>query len=95
MEKQGLSPPTQCDIAKAVISIRQSKLRDPAMTPNVGSFLKTVVRTEVAERLKAEFPEMPTYADGAQVKLVHGWMIDHLGLRGRQVGGFSCTTARC
>ena len=90
LDKQGLSPARPGDIAKAVISIRQSKLPDPAITPNVGSFFKNpVVRTEVAERLKAEFPEMPTYADGAQIKLAAGWMIDHLGLKGHQVGGFS------
>ena len=90
LDKQGLSSTRPGDIAKAVISIRQSKLPDPAITPNVGSFFKNpVVRTEVAERLKAEFPEMPTYADGAQIKLAAGWMIDHLGLKGHQVGGFS------
>ena len=90
LEKQGLSSTDPCDIAKAVISIRQSKLPDPVMTPNVGSFFKNpVVPSEVAERLKAEFPEIPTYADGAQIKLAAGWMIDHLGLKGHQVGGFS------
>lgn len=90
LEKQNLSPSNPRDIAKAVISIRQSKLPDPSVTPNVGSFFKNpVVRSEVAERLKAEFPDMPTYPDGEQTKLAAGWLIDQLGLKGHQVGGFS------
>ena len=56
----------------------------------MGSFFKNpVVRSEVAERLKAEFPDMPTYPDGEQTKLAAGWLIDQLGLKGHQVGGFS------
>ena len=69
LEKQNLKSSDPRDIAKAVMSIRQSKLPDPADTPNVGSFFNNpVVRTEVAERLKAEFPDMPTYPDGRKPK---------------------------
>ena len=90
LEKQGLSSSNPHDIATAVISIRQSKLPDPSVISNVGSFFKNpVIRAEVAERLKAEFSEMPIYPNGAQTKIAAGWLIDHLGLKGHQVGGFS------
>jgi UDP-N-acetylmuramate dehydrogenase len=90
LERQGLKASSPLDVAKAVMSIRQAKLPDPCETPNVGSFFKNpVVRTAVADRLKAQFPEMPTYPDGEQTKIAAGWLIDHLGLKGRQIGGFS------
>ena len=88
LERQGLDAEKPLDIAKVVISIRKSKLPDPNTTPNVGSFFKNpVVRAEVAARLLDEFPEMPTYGSGQFTKIAAGWLIDRLGLKGRQVGG--------
>lgn len=90
LERQGLNAEKPLDIAKVVISIRQSKLPDPNTTPNVGSFFKNpVVRAEVAARLLDEFPEMPTYGSGQYTKIAAGWLIDRLGLKGRQIGGFA------
>ena len=78
------------DIAKAVMHIRRAKLPDPELTPNVGSFFKNpVVRSEVADRLALDFPDLPMYPSGDSRKLAAGWMIDHLGFKGRSVGGFA------
>ena len=90
LERQGLDAAKPLDVAKAVISIRQSKLPDPDVTPNVGSFFKNpVVRSEIADRLRDKFPEMPTYAHGDYTKIAAGWLIDRLGLKGQQIGGFA------
>ena len=71
-------------IRQAVINIRNSKLPDPKVMGNAGSFFKNpVVEQSVAERLKAKFPEMVTYPAGpGLVKIAAGWMIDHCGLKG-------------
>ncbi len=90
IEHQKLDPDDPRAIAKAVVAIRQAKLPDPQFIPNVGSFFKNpVVRTEVAARLIATFPNMPSYAEGDQVKLGAGWMIDQAGFKGKSIGGFS------
>ena len=88
--RQELNANDPRDIAKVVISIRQAKLPDPEVVPNVGSFFKNpIVRVEVATRLSAAFPCMPSYGEGDQVKLAAGWMIDQIGFKGKRVGGFA------
>ena len=80
---------TLANIRDAICSIRRSKLPDTAVLGNAGSFFKNpIVEREVAERLLAEFPEMPHYpaAEEGKVKLAAGWLIDKAGMKGYKEG---------
>lgn len=80
---------TPQQVSAAVIDIRQSKLPDPAVIPNVGSFFKNpVVDQQQFDALKAENPAIVSYPAAAnRVKLAAGWLIDQAGWKGREVDG--------
>jgi UDP-N-acetylmuramate dehydrogenase len=76
-------------ISDAVIHIRQSKLPDPAVIGNAGSFFKNPVIDKIDfEGLKAEFPGIPRYPveDKDKIKVPAGWLIEQCGWKGRQIG---------
>jgi UDP-N-acetylmuramate dehydrogenase len=84
----GLTNPTPLDVSNAVISIRQSKLPDPNVIGNAGSFFKNPeIDSVFYDALKTKFADMPGYvlADG-RVKIPAGWLIDRLGWKGYRDG---------
>lgn len=80
---------TAWDVFNAVCETRRSKLPDPQITGNVGSFFKNpVISGEAAETLLTRYPTMPHYPQASgRVKLAAGWLIDQCSLKGMQVGG--------
>ncbi len=75
-------------VLKAVMAIRQSKLPDPNVEPNVGSFFKNPwVNIDQATALAARFPALPQQQLADRVKLSAAWMIDALGWRGQEREG--------
>jgi UDP-N-acetylmuramate dehydrogenase len=75
-------------ISDAVIAIRSSKLPDPKVLGNAGSFFKNPeIDVQQYEQLKANFPELVAYPAGKdKVKLAAGWLIEQCGWKGKVVG---------
>jgi UDP-N-acetylmuramate dehydrogenase len=85
---QGIKQPSPQQLAQAVITLRQSKLPDPAELPNAGSFFKNplVAQTQLKTLLE-QYPELVYYpAAGGRVKLAAGWLIEQAGWKGRALG---------
>ena len=87
LASMGIATPNPRQVSDAVIRIRQRKLPDPAVTGNAGSFFKNpVVSRSTAERLSGDFPGLPVYPSGEDVKLAAAWMIENCGWKGRSMG---------
>jgi len=79
---------TAQQVSDAVIAIRRSKLPDPTVTANAGSFFKNPVVTEgKARALQKEFSGLPGYpASSGMCKLSAAWMIEDCGWKGYREG---------
>ena len=75
-------------VREVVIAIRESKLPDPKVLGNAGSFfMNPIVPRARFESLLAEYPDMPHYpVDEDRVKIPAGWMIDRCGWKGKAIG---------
>jgi UDP-N-acetylmuramate dehydrogenase len=75
-------------ISDAVIHIRQTKLPDPRVLGNAGSFFKnpTIFLAQFTQ-LKDQFSKLPSYpAEDDKIKIPAAWLIEQCGFRGHRVG---------
>ena len=80
--------PTLPIVRKVIIEIRESKLPDPKVTGNAGSFfMNPIVAKEKLEALQRDYPRIPYYElpDG-RVKIPAGSMIHQWGWKGKSLG---------
>lgn len=80
--------PSPKAVSQAIIQIRQSKLPDPKVLGNSGSFFKN---PEIPQAqfvaLQQQYPLIPNYpAPGGLVKVPAGWLIEQCGWKGKRVG---------
>lgn len=92
LERMNVSELSIAAISEAVINIRKSKLPDPAIIGNAGSFFKNpTIDNEVFFILKNRFPNIVGFAqNNGKTKLAAGWLIEQCGWKGYRNGDAGC-----
>ena len=87
-EVERLGGPTLENIRKAVIAIRDSKLPDPKVLGNAGSFfMNPVISEQEFNIIRSNYPDVPSYpAPDGMIKVPAGWLIEKTGWKGRSLG---------
>lgn len=86
---ESASAPGPLQVADAVTALRRSKLPDPALVGNAGSFFKNPeVPLEVAASIASKHPQLARFpaARNDQVKLSAAWLIEQQGWKGFREG---------
>ena len=88
LERMGVTELSIKAIADAVIAIRSSKLPDPKVIGNAGSFFKNPSVSKLQyDELQQQYPGIPSYPiDDTHVKVPAGWLIEQCGLKGYSAG---------
>jgi UDP-N-acetylmuramate dehydrogenase len=83
-----IGPPSLTNLRLAIINLRRSKLPDPSVLGNAGSFFKNpIVSAETLAVLLKKHPDLPHYPEeDNQFKLAAGWLVDQCGWRGKALG---------
>lgn len=92
LKRMGIKQLSIQAISQAVINIRSSKLPDPSVIGNAGSFFKNPqISNAQFTDLKQKFPGIIGYSnpDGS-VKLAAGWLIEECGWKGYRDGDAGC-----
>ncbi len=88
LKQMNVMHPTIQSVSDAVIHIRQSKLPDPAVIGNAGSFFKNpTITSHQYDLLKNIHANIPGYiSENQSVKVPAGWLIEQCDWKGKRIG---------
>jgi len=87
LEKKGIKKPGLKEVIKVISEIRNSKLPNPYVLSNAGSFFKNPeISKTVFEKIQKKYPEIPFFLSQKKIKIPAAWLIEHAGFKGKKFG---------
>ncbi|MFA6513735.1 MAG: UDP-N-acetylmuramate dehydrogenase [Patescibacteria group bacterium] len=88
LSAKGIKKPSAQDIIKTIAEIRNSKLPNPYILFNAGSFFKNPeINHKTFKELVKKYPSIPSFpTNHSKVKIPAGWLIEQVGLKGKKFG---------
>jgi len=91
LEKRNIKDPTIQVISEIICEIRRSKLPDPEILGNAGSFfMNPLVDQQQWYSLRKKYPDMPSTMSGTMFKIPAGWLIERAGWKGYRENNVGC-----
>jgi UDP-N-acetylmuramate dehydrogenase len=91
LAERNIADPSVRDISGIIAGIRQSKLPDPAILGNAGSFFKNPVISESEFNiLFSAYPHLKFFRQEGLYKISAGWLIEQAGWKGYRLGDAGC-----
>lgn len=89
--QKGISRPKLTDVIKIIMEIRNSKLPNPGVLPNAGSYFKNAeISKSQFKALLKKYPQLPNFPGGSgRIKIPSGWLIEQAGFKGKKIGPVS------
>lgn len=89
LNQNGILYPTPEQVMQSVMRIRMSKLPNPAVLANTGSFFKNpIIPAQQVTELLQRYPELPHYPQTESTeKIPAGWLIEQAGLKDYRQNG--------
>lgn len=83
VEEHGITDLSPMNVRQAVIAIRNSRLPDPSVVHNTGSFFANpIIPINQLNELRVTHPDIPNWSmDDDHVKLPAAWLIEKVGLK--------------
>lgn len=87
LKQRGIDKPKPQDVSDVICAIRRSKLPDPSLIGNAGSFFKNpIVNPALREQISLSHPTCVSYPlDDGNFKLAAGWLIEQCGWKGKRL----------
>lgn len=94
LDDKNIFDPNLKDISDVIIQIRESKIPNPNIIGNCGSFFKNPeIDINQFNLLKLNYPTIPSFKiNENRVKIPAAWLIEQCNLKGFQIGGAAVHT---